>query len=980
MYLKNICLDGFKSFADKTNIVLDNNITAIVGPNGSGKSNIVDAIRWVLGEQSVKNLRGANQMSDIIFTGSKSRGAKKYASVALTFDNQGHYLNSDFTEIEIKRVLYSTGESDYFINNSKVRLKDIIDLFIDTGAGNDSFNIISQGEVETIINSKPQERRVIFEEASGVLKYKKRKDESLKKLEKTKDNISKVDLIIEELTKTLEPLREQSMNAKRYLSLKEELKNIEISVIVQDIANIYEDYQTIKETVETKTGQLNDLETNNASLISEIERLKLTSIKLDEEINKTNQELLELTNQYMAHQNEKQMYTERQKFNGDMALVDNNIVNLKEELLNLDKEIKILDSDLISIRQKVEESNKKLNEKNDEEVTLKIKKTTLNNQINRNEREVLELQNKLEILENNINNDLKVPSAVKNILNNIRLKGVHNTLGKIIDVPNEYAVAIETALASATNFIIVDNEEVAKNCINYLKDNKLGRATFFPLNVIKGRTIDKEVLKRLENVAGFVGIASELVQNDRLYDEIIANQLGNVLVVEDMQALTLIGRILEHKYRIVTLDGEIMHAGGSLTGGTLKNVNGSLKDKKDLEILKTTLTEKEMSLKQAKATLEKMDADLTIVLNELENYNRQLITNQELLNEKLTNLNNKTQKRMNLTQELEGITSLKDNNIDTKLLALMEEINQIAINKDLATKKLAEYQEEKNNLTNQINTLEKDNRETNTTFNKLQTELKMAEVKLGKMDTQLDNLLLNLNDNYNLTYEKAKLDYVLDIDSDIAKLKVTSLKNDIQKLGEVNVFAIEEYDRVQTRYDFLVNQKKDLEDASHNLMTIIEEMDEVMISRFSQTFELISQEFKVVFAKLFKGGNGLLKLTMPDNILETGIEIIAEPPGKKLNSIGLLSGGEKTLTAISLLFAILNVKTMPFCILDEVEAALDEANVDGFGKYLQSKKANSQFILITHKKRTMEYADTLYGITMQESGVSKVVSVKLENA
>lgn len=979
MYLKSIRLDGFKSFADKTNIVLDNNITAIVGPNGSGKSNIVDAIRWVLGEQSVKNLRGTNQMTDVIFTGSKSRDGARCASVSLVFDNDNHYLNSDFAEIEVKRVLYKSGDSDYFINNSKVRLKDILDLFLDSGAGNDSFNIISQGAIETVINSKPNERRIIFEEAAGVLKYKKRKDESLKKLNQTEDNILKVNLIIDELNKTIEPLEEQSRNAKRYLALKDELKNIEISVIVQDITKINEDYKNIKGEIDLLSEKVLESDTNRLEKNSELERLKLTNIKIDEEISKTNATLLDVTNKYLNLQNEKQMYTERKKFAGDINNVNNNIVLLKEELLELEKTIKMLDNDIINLKTNINNYTKELNKTSEDEVKLKIKKTTLNSKIMQDEREILELKNKLEILENNINNDLKTPLAVRNIINNERLEGVHNTIGKLIEVPSEYSVAIETILGNATNFIVVDNEQRAKDCINFLKTNKLGRATFLPLNIIKGRYIEKNIYERVESIAGFIGVASDLISYNPKYDEIIKNQLGNVLIVKDMEVMNLIARILEYKYRIVTLDGEIMHAGGSLTGGIFKNEYGSLKDKKDLEIVKNTLADLEQEKLTLTEELNKILKDTEIVQDKEEELNRKVISLQEQLNEKLDSLNNKTQKRSNLNQELMGSEALKNNSIDNELMQLMENINKLETEKDITANNLERLKNEKNDLTSQIMLLEKDNQENSSNYNKLQNDLKQREIKLGKLDIKLDNLLLALNENYNMTYEKAKLEYVLDISDDVARLKVSSLKNDIASLGEVNVFAIEEYDRVKTRYDFLNKQKEDLELSSSNLKAIISEMDEVMITRFKETFEAISKEFKEVFTKLFKGGNGLLRLTDPDNILETGIDIIAEPPGKKLNSIGLLSGGEKTLTAISLLFAILNVKTVPFCILDEVEAALDEANVDGFGKYLQSKKNNSQFILITHKKRTMEYADTLYGITMQESGVSKVVSVKLEN-
>ena len=670
MYLKSIRLDGFKSFAEKTNIVLENNITAIVGPNGSGKSNIVDAIRWVLGEQSIKNLRGSSSMSDIIFNGSLSRNSSSNATVALTFDNSDHYLNTDFSELEIKRVLYKNGECDYYINNSKVRLKDITDLFLDSGAGNDSFNIISQGEVEVIIDSKPIERRAIFEEAAGVLKYKKRKNESLKKLEQTKDNILKVDLVIDELSKTIEPLKEQSMIAKRYLGFKEELKNIEIALMVLDITSLNETYQKLKKEIDELNNQLLDSDTTSKDQVSKLETLKLKSLKLDEEITKTNTNLLDITNQYMSLENERQMYTERKKFMGDAQIVDNNILKLKEELLELDKNIKILDNEIITSRKEVNSWEEKFNKIREEEATLKIKRNTLNNKIYLAEREIMELENKLEILENNISSDLKMPEAVKSILNNPKITGIHNTIGKLMTIDNNYLTAMDTILGNAVNYLVVDDEEVAKDCINYLKDNKLGRATFFPLNIIKARYVEPDIKTRIEKINGFIGIASDLVSYQEKYENIIKNQLGNVIVVENIEAMNLIGRILEHKYRVVTLEGEIMYAGGSITGGTLKNNYGTLKDKKDLEIVKNTLAEKKETFETNKTTLNNLNTEIELVQKNSEDYNRHLIMAQELLREKLDSLNNKSQKRRSLNKELEGSMALKNNDIDEKLMEL----------------------------------------------------------------------------------------------------------------------------------------------------------------------------------------------------------------------------------------------------------------------------------------------------------------------
>lgn len=979
MYLKSIKANGFKSFADKTNIMLDNNITCVVGPNGSGKSNIVDAIRWVLGEQSVKSLRGSSAMSDIIFAGSKSRGGASRAEVSLTFDNSDRYLNSDASEVEVKRVLYRSGESEYFINGARVRLKDITDLFLDTGAGNDSFNIISQGSIESVVNSKPIDRRVIFEEAAGVLKYKKRKEESLRKLEKTKENIEKVNLIIEELKVNLEPLKEQSENAKKYLELKEELKNIEIATITEEITTINETYTKLKSEIEELNALILDSDASSSDDASNIEALKLKNIRLEETISETNQKLLEATSRFVNLQNEKMMYTERKKYAGNTSDVENNIVRLKEEILELDKVIQLLENEMSHQTEDLKKQEHDLRETNEEGSFLKIKRNSMQNKYQESVRELYSLTSKKEILENSIENDAKMPIAVKNILNNVRLKGVYNTIGKLIEIPDAYVSAIDVALGASTNFIVVENEGTAKDCIAFLKENKLGRATFFPLNIIKEKNLPQNAIENAKKIEGFVGVASDLIKYDSKFEAIIKNQLGNVLVVQNIDSLNALGKLLEYKYRIVSLDGEILHAGGSLTGGTLKNDNSVLKDKMNLEATKKEIVLKEEENEKNKKELENFESQLKDLNNKEENLTRSIITLRESIQEKSNFLEAKKQKQMELSKELEGSNALKNGHVDEKLLALLDELNESESAKNIMENNLKKLKEEKNNLVSEIDEMEKKYREKNSTYNKLQNDLKTKEVTIGKLDIKLDNLLLTLNENYNLTYENAKMSYILEMEESVAKTKVASLKSEISCLGEVNVFAIEEYDRVSTRYEFLHHQKEDLENASTNLLSIIEEMDTIMVERFSKTFKLISDEFTTVFKKLFKGGNGMLTLTDPENILETGIEIVAEPPGKKLNSIGLLSGGEKTLTAISLLFAVLNVKTVPFCVLDEVEAALDEANVDAFGKYLQEYKKNSQFILITHKKRTMEYADTLYGITMQESGVSKIVSVKLEN-
>ena len=980
MYLKSIRAYGFKSFADKIDLEIKKGITAIVGPNGSGKSNIVDAVRWVLGEQSVKSLRGTDAMSDVIFSGSKTRQPQTRAYVALVFDNTDHYLNSDFTEIEVKRVIYNTGENEYYINNSKVRLKDITDLFLDTGAGNDSFNIISQGSVADIISSKPEARRTIFEDAAGVLKYKKRKEVSLKKLEKTKENISKIKLVIDELEKSVKPLKKQSEVAKKYLHLKEELKNIEIALIANDVSSINIDYKKIKAEVEALGKELTKMTSTGAEDTSTLEKLKLENLKLEEEITKKNNEFLDLTENLASLEAEKLVTMERKKYNSNQSNLEEAMIKLKEEELSLKKELATEKMKLDDVINDIKEQSIRKDKIDNDLIMEKVKRNTLTTKINDHAKEILVLENKLEILRDNINNHSKLPSAVRSVLNNMRLRGVHNTIGALIETEGMYEEAISTSLGGASSFLVVDDEASSKECIDYLKENHLGRATFFPLNVIKGRSIPDSDLAKIKDVAGLIDVASNLVKYDKEYDAIIKNQLGNVIVVRDIDTLNKVGKILDYRYKIVSLDGEVLYIGGSITGGSTKNNNSSFNDKLKVTELEEKLEITKIELENLNHEYKEFNDAYVALEGSASDLSKTLINLNEILNTRTNKVRTIEDNLAKKELEIKGNEEIGTNKLDQKLVSILEESNQVASQKDIINNELNKLKNQKSDLALKISEIESRNHKANSEYNRVQNALKEKEVLLGKYDVKLDNLLLNLSESYGITFEYASSHYELDIPLDLARSKVDTLKKEISSLGEVNTGAIAEYERVNERYEFLMKQSRDLEDSSLELTNIITEMDKIMTEKFKATFDAISKEFNHVFRALFKGGRGTLKLTEPDDLLNTGIEIEAEPPGKKLNSIGLLSGGEKTLTAIAVLFAILNVKPSPFCILDEVEAALDEANVDTFGKYLQERKHQSQFILITHKKRTMEYADVLYGITMQESGVSKIVSVNLEEA
>ena len=976
MYLKSLKAHGFKSFADKTNLEFTKGINGIVGPNGSGKSNVVDAIRWVLGEQSVKSLRGDGTMTDVIFSGSKSRNAMNVASVSLTFDNSDNFLPLNYDEVEIKRRVYKDGSNEYFLNNEKVRLKDLTNLLLDSNVAKESFNIISQGKIEAIISSKPVDRRVIFEEAAGVLKYKRRKEEAIRKLDKTHDNKNRINDILKELEDRLEPLKIAKDKAIEYKDVNEKLENLEIALITKDITNINFEYQESKNKIDILNKDVIELLATNSKNEAKIEKYKTNISSLDKQIKIMQEKVLELTTLSERLNSQKILINERKKNSIEDSKVHQNILTLKEKELSLKNDIEKLKGDINYITNEIDNYDKKIN---DQETKLRETKENKNNlelKLTNLVRENNNINFKIENLKNNIENGGSLPLPVKSVLNNPKLRGIHNIIGNIIEVEEKYTLAINTSLGYNVNNIITDDEKAAKEAINYLKN--IGRATFFPLNVIKPKYIDSETLKAIQNNDGFIDIASNLVKYDNKYNNIILNQLGNIIVTKDLDSAIKISKIINNRYRIVTLEGEILHVGGSMTGGKQNKVRNIISDKYELED----------SIKKQNTILDKIK-DIENNINEIDYNIKALEDKIYLLNkDKMLKEDEKEAKKIslnNLNSELEQTTF--DINSNSKMLngSLSDEEEDILNKYYAALKTKEEAQQELNNLNNEKKNLneeledyEASIKKDNSIYSSKANELKDLEIKASRLEVKLDNLLNSLTE-YSITYEKAKENYALDIDINVARNEVNKLKRKIKEIGIVNLTAPEEYEEVNDRYMFLNKQIEDLNEAENTLLEIIDKMDKVMINEFTNTFKIVSSNFSETFKELFKGGHAELKLTEPNNILETGIDIVASPPGKKLTSISLLSGGEKTLTAISLLFAIIKSKPSPFCVLDEVEAALDEANVDTFGKYIQNLKEKSQFIIITHKKKTMEYADILYGITMQESGVSKLVSVKLED-
>ncbi len=979
MYLKSIKAVGFKSFADKIELDIKDGITCIVGPNGSGKSNILDAVKWVLGEQSVKTLRGTGSMSDVIFNGSKSRSPMSRASVALTIDNSNHYLKSEFNEIEVKRVVYRTGENEYYLNNTKVRLKDITDLFIDSGASRDAYNIISQGTVEDIVSSKPEARRVIIEEAAGVLKYKKHKEESLRKLEKTKDNLDTINLLINELETSLEPLRIQSIKAKKFNEYKDNLKNLEIALIVNDIKKINLEYNKLKARNEELKSLIEELTAKINKDTATLEVNKLSNLEVEGTLNKLNQNLVELEREIAETNAKKTMILERKKLNSNNDVTLNNVLNLKEEILSIGKNINSLEKEIKTLNSKKEKLKVNMDSIDNEELILRKNYVTESNEYNRKNKELLELNNRIDILNNNILNEVNVPLPVKSILNNPRLKGIYNTVGKLLTFDDIYMSAIETTLGASLNYLVVDNEASVKQAINYLKEQRLGRATFLPLNIIKPKYLDSSVEETLKNTSGFVDTAINLVKYDSAYDNIMQNLLATTIVVKDIDALNNIAKRLNYKYKVVSLDGDISYAGGSISGGAKKNSNSILKDRYELTKLETNKVNLETSIRVIETKINSLNQEQEEMILKKNKLNNEYIELKEIINRKNISLSELQNNYKDKETTIKNNEAILNNTVDIELDNILKSYYELNGRKDNLLRTIKDYKEKLETARGDLAELELNIKNKNRDLNKYNSEFNSNEVILGKYDVKLDNYLLTLNEEYTMTYEKALREVDTNIDIETTRLQVSKLKSSIKELGEVNLGSIAEFERVNERYTFLTTQKYDLVKSIEELETAIASLDEIMKERFKATFEAVNNEFQKVFKILFRGGEGHLELTDKDNLLETGVEIIAQPPGKKLSSITLFSGGERTLTAISLLFAILNVKTVPFVILDEVEAALDEANVDVFGKYLETRKDKSQFIIITHKKRTMEYADTLYGITMQEEGVSKLVSVRMED-
>ena len=1173
MYLKEIEIQGFKSFADKTKVVFDQGVTAVVGPNGSGKSNITESLRWALGESSVKSLRGG-KMPDVIFAGTESRKPLNYASVVVTLDNNDGFIKDAGQEIRVERHIYRSGDSEYKIDGKKVRLRDIHDLFLDTGLGRDSFSIISQGKVEEIFNSKPEERRAIFEEAAGVLKYKTRRKETESKLQQTQDNLDRLEDIIYELDNQIKPLEKQAENARKFLDLEGQRKAIYLDVLVAQIkenkaeldsteeelaqvqellTSYYQKREKLEEENQTLKKQRQDLQAEMAkdqgslmdltSLISDLER-KLALSKLESEQVALNQqeaqarlatledkrkvlskekaekeENLAQLEHNLIQNNQKlnRLEAELLAFSDDpdqmIELLRERFVALLQEEADVSNQLTRIENELENSRQLSQKQADQLQKLKEQLATAKEKASQQKADLETAKEQVQKLladyqaiakeqeeqkssyqaqqsqlfdrldnlknkQARAQSLENILRNHSNFYAGVKSVLQEKdRLGGIIGAVSEHLTFDVHYQTALEIALGASSQHIIVEDEESATKAIDFLKRNRAGRATFLPLTTIKARTISSQNQDAIAASPGFLGMADDLVTFDNRLEAIFKNLLATTAIFDTVEHARAAARQIRYQVRMVTLDGTELRTGGSYAGGANRQ-NNSIFIKPELEQLQKEIAEEEASLRSEEATLKTLQDEMARLTERLEIIKSQgekariqeqglsiayqqtsqqveeLETLWKLQEEELDRLTEgdwqadkeKCQERLaaiasdkqNLEAEIEEIKSNK-NAIQERYQNLQEELAQARLlktelqgqkryevadierlgkeldNLDIEQEEIQRLLQEKVDNLEKVDTellsqqaeeakIQKTNlqqglirkqfelddiegqlddiashldqaRQQNEEWIRKQTR---AEAKKEKISERLRHLQSQLTDQYQISYTEA-LEKAHELENlNVAEQEVQDLEKAIRSLGPVNLEAIDQYEEVHNRLDFLNSQRDDILSAKNLLLETITEMNDEVKERFKSTFEAIRESFKVTFKQMFGGGQADLILTEGD-LLTAGVEISVQPPGKKIQSLNLMSGGEKALSALALLFSIIRVKTIPFVILDEVEAALDEANVKRFGDYLNRFDKDSQFIVVTHRKGTMAAADSIYGVTMQESGVSKIVSVKLKD-
>ena len=1183
MYLKKIEIHGFKSFANKIVLDFHEGITGIVGPNGSGKSNVADAVRWVLGEQSAKQLRGGN-MQDVIFAGTQIRKPQGFAYVAITLDNSDHSLDISYEEVTVSRRIYRSGESEYMINGSACRLKDISELFFDTGIGKDGYSIIGQGQVEKILSGKAEDRRELFDEAAGITKYKRRKLLAEKKLENERENLLRVKDILSELSRQVGPLEEQSKTAREYLKLREELRNHDINIFVKETDKLRNDSLKISEQELIANEDLEGLNKELEELNKRYEELDKAATELDVEIDRVKGDINNSSLKISDFEGKVALYTEQvsnnkqndknielrlntisvdiERKNADILRYREDIKSLSEkqksqnaEIEKLEEEVKSKNVFIADVESNISESKseilKSLNEKssiltrNQKYETLieqiRIRKSeaaqkiidiktneaglrsdfdkesqklsalkleegkkqvkldevlkqigekaseisTLDSNVSKLQKEYQHYNAKLESLKNIAEKYEGYGNSVKKIMenNNLSSKGVHGVIADIIKTEKKYELAIETALGGRIQNIVTDTEDIAKSLIDYLKKNKFGRATFIPLTAVKESKDIKDV--PILNEDGVLGTASKLVSADRIYSPLVSNLLGRIIVVSDIEKAVVIAKKYKYEYRLVTLEGDLFNTGGSISGGAYKNTSNLLGRKRELEELETSIKstlKEEEKLRLELETQSKKYEELKKSRNELNNALHEMQVEVSALSvsvdayeKKLKDSNRATsefmeertrleeeeaalsKEKLELIKELENIQNIHkkietdvseaESGIETYRLErdeLLQKLSDLRLSISSTGQSISFNNENVERLKLEIQRLEeeklrlyKEKEENKDLLSKRQEDISSSKFKIDELKLQIaalqeeelkyaklkseqikkqkeafakkDELSKSISglekETYRLATQKEKIEERLaqlsnymwqeyEITLSTAKEQfekpessglslaevqriILDIKKKIKELGDINVHSIEEYQEVADRYELMKTQYEDIISAEASLIEIIENLDELMRKQFSEKFVEINEQFNKVFVELFGGGAGVLELEEDVDLLEAGISIISQPPGKKLQNMMQLSGGEKALTAISLLFAIQNLKPSPFALLDEIEAALDDSNVDRFASYLHKLSNRTQFIVITHRRGTMVSADRLYGITMQEKGISTLVSVNL---
>ena len=967
MFLKRIELQGFKSFADKTVIQFDQDITGIVGPNGCGKSNVNDAVRWVLGEQSVKSLRSGTNMSDIIFSGSEYRKPVNMARVTLVFDNSTRVFDSDFDEIEITRqILRANNEASYFINKTPCRLKDINDLVMDTGLGKDSLSIITQGNISSFADAKPEDRRSLFEEAAGVAKYKKRKKISLSKLEQTKENLDRLQDILDELERQIGPLEKQAKKAEKYISLRDKLSKIEISVLVEDIDQYNEKINQInKELFDIQAMHTSE----NAELLKQetrLESIRKEMYALDKQINELQGKYTKAMEENYQLERRKIEQDEKRKY---MLKVADKKARQKEIQAMLEEARFEYQDRHQRLMQTQQDLNNRRNIVND----LKTKISKARYESDQANNILTQLQNRRQVLENMMKQPFAHQQGVRSVMQaKNSLSGVYGVVSELLIAHADKALAVNAALGGSIYQIITKNEADARNAISFLKRNRSGRATFLPLSVCHPRKMNEQVITIASTSPGFLGFASECVDCKEIFDPVKERLLGNVIVVDTLQNANETAKRLRYAYKIVTLDGDIVHTGGSMTGGVTKNQSTPVTMRQELDTINSKIEGQKI---KADSCLNETD----ILTQKLQKENDAIVTLQIEL-AKLENIYaTKKAKYDSILAEYQELGVDIEENAELAqddLVVQMSKMHAVLDSFSLEIQSLRQSRFDKGNdaeqLENQIRLIRRE-------MNSKQSQIHNYEMEVVKVKTQLENALNRLSTDYEMTYEYA-LTKKEDVEIESAKEEVIQLRQAISRLGNVNLDAPNEYKEVKERFDFMTSQKEDLEKASQQILAAIDEMDQTMISQFTDMFNKINSELDGVFKAMFGGGRASLSMVDPDDVLNTGIDIDVQPPGKMVKNIQTFSGGEKALIAISVLFAILKARTMPLCIFDEVEAALDQANVERFARYLSHYRGQSQFIAVTHRPGTMEQCDTLYGVTMQKDGVSKVLKVQLKDA